>query len=396
MRAPRILVLLLAFCLVTASYARAVVVTTVGELTAAVDAANAGGDSFIWVADGTYNLSEALQIWGNNITVRGLSGDREAVVIRGQGMHGGVSHVFWVVGDDFTAQDLTLRDVYYHAIQTDPRAQAPVMRNLHILDAYEQMIKAAYDAGQPANHTDSGVVENCLLEYSAGEGPQYYIGGVDVHRGENWVIRGNVFKNITSPDPGVLAEHAVHFWNNAAGTLVEGNLIINCDRGIGFGLEPTGHSGGIIRNNMIYHPATDPYGNADAGIILEHAPGAQVYNNTIIQEHGYANAIEYRWDDTTGVEIHNNLTNKAIAQRNEAEATLSHNLTTASLDWFRAPAAGDLHLNQRISLVVDQGIALSGLDNDFDGQPRPLGMGVDIGADEYKTGAAPFGLLLQQ
>ena len=394
MRAPRFLILLLAFCLATVPCAHAVVVNTVGELTAAVAAANAGGDPTILVADGTYNLGDALQIWGNDITVRGLSGDREAVVIRGQGMYGGVSHVFWVVGDNFTAQDLTLRDIYYHAIQTDPRAQAPVMRNLHILDAYEQMIKAAYDAGQPANHTDNGVVENCLLEYSAGEGPQYYIGGVDVHRGENWVIRGNVFKNITSPDTGVLAEHAIHFWNNAVGTLVEGNLIINCDRGIGFGLHPSGHSGGIIRNNMIYHPAVNPYGNADVGIGLEHAPEAQVYNNTVIFEHDYPNAIEYRWDDTTGVNIRNNLTNKAIAQRNEAAATLSHNLTNASLAWFRAPAAGDLHLAGTISAVVDQGAAISGLEQDYDGQPRPRGQGVDLGADEYKPGVMPWRLLM--
>ncbi len=252
----------------------AVTVNTVAELLQAIEAANSGGDKEILVGDGIYTLDSALAIQSDGITVRSVSGDRNAVTVKGTGMSGGVSHIFIVEADNFTVRDMTLRDVYYHAIQMQPYAQAPTMVNLHILDTYEQMIKVAFNSSYPAVHSDNGLVENCLFEYSAGIGPQYYIGGVDAHKASNWVIRGNTFKDIRSPSRQI-AEHAIHFWSNSQNTLVECNTIINCDRGIGFGLGERGHLGGIIRNNMIYHDSSEGY--ADVGIGLESAPNTQEY-----------------------------------------------------------------------------------------------------------------------
>ncbi len=359
----------------------AVTVGTVAQLEQAVSAANAGGDKNILVQDGTYTLGSALVIRSDGVTVRSASGNRDAVILRGTGMEGDVSHIFLVEADNFTARDMTLRDVYYHAIQMQPWSQAPSMINLHILDTYEQMVKIAYDSSRPDVHSDDGQVENCLFEYSAGIGPQYYIGGVDAHRAWNWVIRGNAFRNIRSPG-GSLAEHAVHFWSDSRNTLVEQNMIINCDRGIGFGLGGRGHQGGIIRNNFIYHDSSEGY--ADVGIGLESAPDAQVYNNSIYHENSYPNAIEYRFASTTGVRIANNLTNRAIAQRDGASGTLSSNVVNALSAWFADVSTGDLHLTSAVPGVVNQGIFIEGLTNDIDGNSRPQGEGYDIGADEYE------------
>jgi hypothetical protein len=366
-----------------------VVVGTTAELTAAIDQANSGGPTTILLADGTYtiDLAYGMAVAADGVTVRSLSGNREAVIIEGDGMYGSVSHIFQVSGSNFTARDMTLRGVANHIIQIhgEDDADAPVLSNLHILDGYEQLVKISYQAASPVG-SDNGVLEDCLLEYSAGIGPQFYIGGIDCHRCSDWIIRDNTFRYITSPADEV-AEHAVHFWSDSSGTVVERNLIIDCDRGVGFGLGDRGHQGGIIRNNMIYHSNSGAY--SDVGIALESTTDAQVYNNTILFEHGYENAIEVRHAISTGVAIHNNLSNRRIAERDGAVATISHNNTGADRIWFADPSTGDLHLAMAITTVVDQGLAISGLSDDFDGDPRPQGDGIDIGADEYRTDGSP-------
>jgi len=155
-------------------------------------------------------------------------------------------------------------------------------------------------------------------------GPQFYIGGLDIHEGSNWIVNDNVFKNIASPS-GSLAEHAVHFWDFSANNSVERNIIINCDRGIGFGLGTSPNIGGINRNNTLYNDGSGLFN--DVGISLETSPGTKVYNNTIYID--YPNAIEYRYTSTNNVEITNNLCNKLITSRNGDQATLTTNLTTA-------------------------------------------------------------------
>ena len=300
-------------------------------------------------------------------------------------MTGSVTHIFNVAASSFVVRDMTLRSVSQHAIQLQPGVDAVVIQNLHILDTGEQMIKIAYDPLDLSSTSDNGIVDNCLLEYSAGIGPQWYIGGIDAHNSRNWIVRHNTFRGIRSPGANV-AEHAIHFWSGADNTLVERNTIINCDRGIGFGLGDRGHNGGTIRNNMIYHDSSE--GFADVGIALETAVNTRVVNNTIFQQHSYPNAIEYRFGATTGVMIANNLTNRRITQRDGASATVSSNVTTAEMSWFVDTSTGDLHLNSPNPAVVDRGLAVTGLDSDFDGDPRPIGAGIDIGADEYRSGPA--------
>jgi len=360
----------------------AVVVSNATELSDALYQAHHGGDKAILIEAGTYALNDMLVVTTDDVSVNSVSGDRDSVVIQGKGMAGSITHVFNVAADRFSVQNVTLRDVSNHAVQFHPGVKSPVIRNVHILDTGEQMVKIAYDPDQMDLTADDGVMENCLLEYSAGIGPQWYIGGIDAHNAKNWIVRDNVFKYIQSPSLA-LAEHAVHFWSDSQNTLVERNLIINCDRGIGFGLGDRGHHGGIIRNNMIYHDENNSTGFADVGIGLESAVNSQVYNNTIFMEHSYPHAIEYRFAATTGVLIANNLTNKLIQQRDGGQATLSNNVMNAQADWFQDVDQGDLHLAWAVDTVVDQGQAIGGLTDDFDQEHRPAGDGVDIGADEY-------------
>jgi hypothetical protein len=369
------------------------IVSTVAQLESAVSAANAGtASSEILLADGTYALAQPLALRANGMVVRSQSGSRAAVALEGSGMTSGITHVFHVFGHDVTIADLTMRNVWNHAVQVHGEAPSSadrtVLRNLVLQDTGQQMVKVSYKQGAAAS-ADGGLVEGCLFEYTAGIGPQYYIGGVDAHQAQDWVVRGNTFRGIRSPDANV-AEHAVHFWSDAGGTLVERNLIVNCDRGIGFGLGSRGHQGGIIRNNMIYH-ADLGADRGDVGIELESAVGTEVYNNTVYQEHGYPTAISVRFA-VSSVYVANNLLRTAgggpvIWKRDGATLTQEANVTAAQAGWFVDLAAGNLRLSGAIASVIDQGVAVIGLVDDFDGRPRPQGAGPDVGAFEYGAGS---------
>jgi len=372
------------------AYGGTITVGTVAELQNAVSTANSlGGNTTIVVRDGTYTLSDTLYVNAPNVAIVGQSGDRTKVVIQGDAMSGSakVKNLVRAAGKNFQIRDLTLQKSGWHLLQIvgESDADNAVVRNVVFRDAYEQMLKGSIDQSNYNNTADNGLVENSLFEYTAGIGPQYYIGGIDVHGGKNWVVRNNVFRSIISPSQ-TTAEHAIHFWNQAADMLVEKNIIINCDRAIGFGLDGRGASGGVIRNNMIYHAANAGQ-FADVSIYLVESPGTQVYNNTIFMENSYPRSIEYRFASTINVMIANNLTNKPIMARDGATGTVSSNITTASSSWFVNPPQGNLHLATANSSVVDRGQAVVGLVDDFDGNPRPQGTGIDIGAHEWGSNA---------
>ncbi|MFN8179577.1 MAG: right-handed parallel beta-helix repeat-containing protein [bacterium] len=396
---------LAALAILTAPAKAQQVVSDYAQLESAVAAANSGsGDATILLVDGTYNVTSAfgLVLSHDGITIKSVSGNRNAVVLQGDGMLGGsVSHIFQVTADDVTIQDMTLRNVANHTIQvhgeTPYGADRTVIKNLVLRDTGEQMIKISYRDGESVG-SDGGLVEGCLFEYTAGIGPQYYIGGIDGHLASNWVVRGNTFKSIRSPGPSV-AEHAVHFWSESSNTLVERNLIIDCDRGIGFGLGTTrGHIGGIIRNNMIFHrDLGGDYG--DVGIELETATGAQVLNNTIyLLEGGAPGGIAVRYAASTGVTVANNLIRVAsgapgVWLRDGATVTQATNVTNAQASWFVDPVNGDLHLSgTNITGVVDAASPTGAVANDFDGGARPVGPASDVGADEVGAAAAISGL----
>ncbi len=369
-----------------------VTVATVSELQAAIGNANSGsGDPVILLESGTYTLSVqwGLLLSRTGLVLRGATGNPSNVIVEGAGMgNNAVSHCFQITGDDITLENLTLRKVGSHAVQVHGEgphdADGTILRNCIFQDTGQQMVKVSYVEGDGFS-ADDGLVENCLFEYTAGIGPQWYIGGIDAHAARDWVVRNNEFRSIRSPD-GAVAEHAIHFWSDAQNTLVERNLIVNCDRGIGFGLGSRGHQGGVIRNNMIYH--ADLADRGDVGIELESASNVEVHHNTVLQEHPFPGAIAVRFPASVGVEIRNNLIGvnggSPIWLRDGATAMQSGNVVNAAAQMFVNPSAGDLHLKSSVSLpsVLDQGEETPIVGEDFDGDPRPQGDAADIGADE--------------
>lgn len=364
-------------------------VSTVAELKSAISAANnAGGNMTILIADGSYQIASVTSypyITANNMVFRSQSGNRDNVILYGSG-NSSVSPDteigIYAVGDNITIADLTINNVGNHGIAVT--GDSLFVHNVRIQDTYEQMIKG----NSSGNGADDGIVQCSRFEYTSGTGPNWYIGGLDIHEGDNWIVRDNYFLDISSPHTA-LAEHAIHFWDNSANNLVERNRIYNCDRGIGFGLGNSGNTGGTIRNNMIYNDGQDLY--HDVGIGLETSPNTEVYHNTIMIQ--YQNAIEYRFTATTNVTIENNLSNRPITSRNGGQANVGLNLINAQSAWFVNVATGDLHLNASQATVVDQGTDLSGtVANDIDQNARPAGTGYDFGAHEYAAATGLAGL----
>ncbi len=366
-----------------------ITVQNVSELQNALDQAyNANGNMTIKLQPGVYTLSSNLRFISenmSNLTIMGATGNRDDVVLKGLGWNNStVTHIFNVAADGFTIANMTIGEVYYHLIQIQSNpadADNFKAQNVRFVDAKEQLLKVSAGGNLFA---DNGSVLCCEFEFTAGIAYQNYTGGIDAHRSKNWVVKNNVFKGIRSPD-NVLAEHAIHFWRECEGTVVSGNHIINCDRGIGFGLGSdvaSGHVGGLIMNNFVHT-------NRDVGIGLESATNVKVYNNTVVTDN-YPRSIEYRFPTTTNAQIANNLVSGEITDRSSGSTgTKTTNYTFTNTNIFADAANYDYHLVNTPSGIVDAGTILSEVSTDFDCDARISGSGMDIGADEVGGSTAP-------
>ena len=364
--------------------ATVVQVSSEPDLQSAV-AALASGTTIV-LAPGTYRLTGTLTIKGalTNVGITGSTQNPDDVVLVGMGMtnpdYGAVPHGISVGGhvQGITISNLTIRDVFQHAISLEAGVGAPQLYNLRLVDAGRQFVKAYPD--RRGGGVDEGIVEGSVMEYSF-EAPGTDTGAVHVSGGARWVVRGNRFRNIRAPAGG-LAAPAVLMAQGARDSLIERNTFVNCQREIALGVEdrtPSDHAGGIVRNNFITRDFATHGGPA---IQLIDSPAAQVLHNTILSNTGSASLIEYRLGDTTGVVVRNNLLDGHITARHGVGGAGTDNYLWAVPGMFAAPASGDLHLLATAAEVIDRAPALADASADIDGDLRPQGNGVDYGADE--------------
>lgn len=372
-------------------------VTDLTTLSTALNAANAAAvPATILLADNTYQLgSQTLVVRCRGLILRSQSGNRDAVIIRGpdEGPTATLAHAFLIESNDVTIADVTLGYCRYHGVQI--RGEPPYhvsgtrIHNCRLVNCNEQFIKGSSGASTVA--ASNGLIAHCLFEFTSGWSYQYYTGGIDIHRGVNWHVHDNLFRGIRNPTdlPGI-AEHAIHFWKRAAepqNIIVERNWIINCDRGIGFGLSnfDGGFTGGnsIIRNNMVINDGAG--GHTDVAIGLEAASGVRVDNNTAYVPSYWA-PIEYRFASSTNLQFRNNLVNSPIRLRNDAPpAALANNIESVEADWFADIPAGDLRLTAQATPAIDGGAPLADVVHDLFGNARPVGAAWDVGAHEFNS-----------
>jgi hypothetical protein len=368
------------------------------------------GDTIL-VADGVYHLNGAyLQFDVPDVTLRSASGNRGAVILDGNYL---TTEIIQIVASNVTIADLTLREAYYHPIHVmstgGSTTNNTLIYNVHIIDPGQQAIKI--NPAGAGYYSDDGVIARSHIELTDAGRPQVgaingscYTGGVDAHQAQGWVIRDNLIEGFWCPTG--LSEHGIHFWRGCRDTVVERNMPRDNARGVGFGLATSGsartypdnpcpgagggyvdHYDGIIRNNFVFASRSELFASTDgfdSGISLWQACGAQVLHNTVASTQAPFSSIEWRfWN--TDVDIINNLVTHNLMERDGATASLAGNLQNQPLSLFVDGSGGDLHLAATATVAIDQGVSVvSGLsDDDIDGDPRPIGSGRDIGADEY-------------
>jgi hypothetical protein len=369
--------------------------------------ADAASGTTVLLEDGVYAMpggdeaSRRLIFRTSGVTLRSASNNADAVVLDGDYI---TNEIIAVYASDVTIAHVTIREAVHHPVHVTPPEDGGNVKNVRLygvrfIDAGSQFLKVN-PAGSPLSYVDKGRVECSLFRMTDDGRPNVqrepggcYTGGIDAHGARGWVVKNNRFEGIYCAGEG-LAEHAVHFWRGSRGTRVENNVILECARGIGFGLgendggrtypdKPAnvyiGHYGGMIRNNVIY--ATHPY--FDTGIELSQASGARVYHNTIPHSDGATglfSSIDYRFPNTT-VAIRNNLVER-ITARDGGTARVDHNLEEAPLSLFADPGAYDFHLAPGADVAIDKGVRLKKAGRDMDGSRHDKGK-PDLGADEY-------------
>ena len=393
-------------------------VSTVEQLQAAVSDLVDGRT--VLIEPGEYRLERTLIIDKvRHVSLRGATGDRSDVVLRGRGMreekYGEVPHVISVFdADDLLVADLSLADAWWHDMHLAGRSgpQRTHLYNLHFLDSGEQLLKVN-PGRDPIAYPDDGLIEYCRFEFTD-RGKHWYHDGVDLFSASGWTIRDCEFVRIRGP-VGEMCGPAVLCFSGTQDTVVERNLFLECDVGIGLGifhLDPDrtrdperkyAHRRGIVRNNVILRTGS----GGSAGILVGYSSDYRIYHNTIVLNGTSSHTILYG-DRISCGEIKYNLADGPFqaaddlcsldpwslkwegrspeyhpADLQPPPAVIEGNLTRISPDWFADFAKGDLHLTERASEVIDQAVPLEEVRGDFDGRVRPVGPLADIGAFEY-------------
>ncbi|MFN2226838.1 MAG: hypothetical protein ACK2UY_11030, partial [Anaerolineae bacterium] len=258
-------------------------------------ATGAAPGTTVVIAPGTYLMQNSVYVVNDGVSLFGQSGNRDDVVLDFSAVPGTPDAFsgIQIAADDVTVANLTIRYAHDHgvAIQGSDR---PVLYNLHVLDVDDQFIKV-----NPAGDgSDDGLLACSRLEYTTAA-PDEYTNGISAHDAHGWTVRDNEWYRIRTP--GGSPVPTILFWNGSSDTVVERNLLVDCYQGIAFGNAgggPGDHSGGVVRNNMIY--ASLPH---DVVIEMVYASGWLVAHNTALlldPAPGLTWGMEARFPGSTG------------------------------------------------------------------------------------------------
>ena len=371
-------------------------VSTFPALYNAVITANPGDE--VVIAPGVYHVTSPLYCTRAYVTFRGATGNRDDVVLHGNGMNveSGPLEGFWTANDGIQLRDLTISGFYDHGIHVSSNPSGDLADNVVISNVKLQNCGERYVKGSGGGTSNNVLIENVFFQQNETWLPHTghdlnYVGGIDAMQTNNWTIRDCRFEGIMGAAGG--ARGAIFLWQGCTNALIERNVIVDCAEGIdlGNGYNPNDiyHvEGALVRNNFV------GWGGGDnRAVQLGFTRNIEFYNNTIYTDTNYNRTVHvYDSADvpSSNVLLKNNLIRGQILDTSTGGGlVLVNNITgaTPQANWFVDPANGDFHLTELAAGALNSAIALANVPGDIDGGPRPIGAFPDIGADEYGSPA---------
>jgi len=370
-------------------------VETVEQLHLAVAGCDPGDE--IVIAPGRYRLRRTLRVDRPHVVIRGRTGRPEQVVLHGAGMNDpDRPHVaFRLAADGIELRDLSISDFWQYGVVCSGREPAGVLpdrlvlSNLRIRNCGTRHIKGVYSRDESVGVLIEKVhctqTENYRRRPGHPVDADNYIGGIDCMKTRGWIIRDCRFENIRGATGG--GRGAIFMWIGSVDPLIERNVIVNCGAAIclGNGHNPGGAyhvSGGIVRNNFIYHPGR--WRAVELGFIRN----VQFVHNTVYAAHPESRTIDIydrRTIPTEGLVLRHNLIRGRISDRTRArKVDTTGNLADVGIpaEWFEDPASGKLFLTAAAKDAIDRVPPLAEAPTDILGRRRPAGKRADYGAHE--------------
>ena len=362
-----------------------------------------------------------------DFVLRSLSGCYNDFIIRGHGFHKG-SYSRGVPGDvlfsvngaktkNIILYGITIQESTRHGFKLEGFGEDNIIfDNCRIIDANERAFKGS---GPTVNgkltRSKNITIINCLFENTQvplasdhmDEFNGDYIGGIDVMNLSGLTISGNTFKNIIGKNKG--ARPPIFIWgqDGCENVVIENNLIVNCDQGIGIGNysgNPAGNSiggfymnGCIIRNNFI------SINDRDLDILeINRSNDVKIYNNTLWRSNPSRRGIRDSHSPSIpshNVSIINNIVCGSVSEFPRGNnIDIRHNIFSFNDPTGVAPGEGnitfnvherffinavngDFRLRPAATQAIKKGIPLPEVKTDFFGNPR--GATPDIGAHQY-------------
>lgn len=365
-------------------------VASVDELYAAAESIQPGGT--ILVADGHYRLPRYFDLHADNVTLRSESGQRDNVLLDGQGRLGELVGITRCSG--VTLADLTVQNVKWNGIKlnSDRGVNRVTIYNCVIHNVWQRGIKGVMvprEDRQRLRPSDCRV-QYCLFyndrpkrfEDDEADRPDNfggnYVGGIDVMYAQRWMISDNVFVGINGRTGE--GRGAIFLWVDARDCVVERNIVIGCDSGICLGNSHRGPdtavhcTGCVVRNNFVTRCPEN-------GILADYTRDCRILHNTIHDPGSRLRRLIRLVHDNDGLVVVNNwLSGPEMRVETASRVRIEGNETRDARDWFVQADQGDLHLKTDARSAIPRVTRLEDVREDVDRQRRAERTAV--GADE--------------